>query len=177
MSQRLDKNHPQYQAAKSEVEKLRSNLDEQIRIAGGSIAGSARIAQARVGDLQAALAAQKARVLDLSTARNEVKVLSNEMETAQKAYEAASQRYSQTNMESQFNQTDSAVLNPATRPIRPTGPNLLLNMVIAVLLSLVFGSTFALIAESMDRRIRSAAELARLVPVPVLGVLELTSPI
>ncbi|MCX7221242.1 MAG: chain length determinant protein EpsF, partial [Burkholderiales bacterium] len=46
-SQKLDKNHPQYQSAKSEVDKLRSNLEEQIKLASNGVAGNALILQQR----------------------------------------------------------------------------------------------------------------------------------
>jgi polysaccharide biosynthesis transport protein len=175
-SQKLDKNHPQYQAAKSEVDKLRSNLDEQIRIASSGVAGNARILQQREAEIRAALAAQKAKVMALNSARDELKVLTNEMETAQRAYEAASQRFTQTNMEGQSNQSDIAVLNPAVAPIEPSNPKILLNTLVSIFLGTMLGLGFGMLAELMDRRVRSAEDLVDLLKVPVLGVVNWNPP-
>jgi succinoglycan biosynthesis transport protein ExoP len=168
-SQKLDKNHPQYQSAKSEVDKLRSNLEEQIKLASNGVAGNALILQQREAEIRAALAAQKAKVIALAGTRDEIKVLVNEMETAQRAYEGASLRFNQTNMEGQSNQTDIAVLNPAVAPLSPAGPKVLLNTLVSVFLGGVLGLGFAMLAELMNRRVRSAEDLLEALKVPVLG--------
>ena len=175
-AQKLDKNHPQYQAARSEVDALRSNLQEQIKVASSGVAGNARILQQRETEIRAALAAQKAKVMDLNGARDELKVLTNEMESAQRAYEGASQRYTQTSMEGQSNQSDVAVLNPAVAPILPSSPKLLLNIVISVFFGTMFGLGFGMLAELMNRRVRSAEDLVEVLKVPVLGVIQWNSP-
>lgn len=175
-SQKLEKNHPQYQAAKSEVDKLRSNLDEQIRQATSSVVGNARILQQREAEIRAALDAQKTKVIALNSARDELKVLTNEAETAQRAYEAVSQRFAQTSMEGQSNQSDIAVLNPAIAPIAPFSPKVLLNTLVAIFLGTLLGLGFGMLAELLDRRVRSADDLAALLKAPVLGVLDWNPP-
>jgi len=135
-SQKLGRNHPQYQAAKLEIDKLHSALDEQINLATSGVAGNATILKQRESEIREALAAQKAKVIALNGARDELKVLINEMETAQRAYESASQRYSQTNLEGQSNQTDISILNPAVAPLQPAGPKVLMNTLISVFLAL-----------------------------------------
>jgi succinoglycan biosynthesis transport protein ExoP len=175
-AQKLDKNHPQYLAAKSEVDKLRSNLEEQIKLASSGVAGNAHILQQREAEVRAALAAQKAKVISLNGARDELKVLVNEVDTAQRAYEGASLRYNQTNMEGQSNQTDIAVLNPAVAPLEPAGPKVLLNTLVSIFLGTMLGLGFAMLAELMNRRVRSAEDLVEALKVPVLGVVQWTAP-
>jgi succinoglycan biosynthesis transport protein ExoP len=170
-AQKLERNHPQYQAAKSEVDQLRSNLQEQMKVAGSGVAGNARILQQREADIRGALTAQKAKVIELNSARDELKVLTNEMESAQRAYEGVSQRYIQTSMEGQSNQSDIAVLNPAVPPIKPASPRLLLNIVISVFLGGILGLGFGTVVELMNRRVRSAEDLHEAVQAPVLGVI------
>lgn len=174
-AQKLEKNHPQYQAAKSEVDKLRSNLDEQIRAASSGVAGNARILQQREAEIRAALAVQKNKVLELNGARDELKVLTNEMESAQRAYEGASQRYTQTSMEGQSNQSDIAILNPAVAPTIPAGPKVLLNTLVSIFLGTMLGLAFGILAESINRRVRSSEDLIGVLKVPVLGVIQWSS--
>ncbi|MGZ3159666.1 MAG: chain length determinant protein EpsF, partial [Burkholderiaceae bacterium] len=159
-SHRYAANHPTYIAAKSEVEKLRANLTEQISATSSGIVSNARIYQQREAELRTALAAQKAKVLTLNGARDEFNILTNETENARRAYEAASQRFSQTNLEGQSKQADIAVLTAATAPIKPAGPKVLINTVLSLVVGLILGIGVALIQELLDQRIRSAGFLS-----------------
>nr|WP_315401254.1 chain length determinant protein EpsF [uncultured Duganella sp.] len=170
-SQRLAPNHPQYIAAKSEVDKLRATIDEQIRQVSSGVSASATITQAREGELRAALAAQKAKVQALNGARDEFNVLTNEMESARRAYEMATQRYNLTSLEGQSKQADIAVLTPATVPLSPAGPKVVLNTLLAVVVGAVVGFGIVLILELLDQRVRSAPHLSEAFGLPVLGVL------
>jgi len=176
ISQRLDKNHPQYQGAKAEVDKLRSELNEQIRAASNSVGNSARIYQQRESEIRSALAQQKAKVLQLNRTRDDLKLLRNEMESAQRAYESTSQRFTQTNLEGQSNQTDIAILNPAVVPLTPSSPKIMLNSVLSVFLGAMLGIGFGMLAELMDRRVRASEDLVGALKLPVLGVLDWTLP-
>ncbi len=172
LSERVGVNHPQYIQAKSEVDSLRARLDAEIRVAGNSIESNARINRQREGELRAALEAQKAKVLQLKKRRDEVAVLSQNVESAQRAYDAALLRASQSRLQSQLNQTDIYVLNPASPPNGPTSPRVLLNTVIAAFLGLLLGAGAALLREMVQRRIRSEDDLRLTLGVPVLVSLQ-----
>ncbi|GAC1418474.1 MAG: hypothetical protein NVSMB6_20550 [Burkholderiaceae bacterium] len=169
IAQKMEKNHPQYQAAKSEVDQLRATVKEQIRLAGMGVAGNARILHEREGEIRSALVAQTGKVMQMNSARDKLKVLANEVESAQKAYESAAQRYTQTRMEGQSNQTDIAILSPATVPTLPAAPRLIPNVLMSIVLGSLLGLGFGLLAEGLDRRVRSVHDLARVLQVPVLG--------
>ena len=171
-AQRLEPNHPAYKAAKSEVDKLRSNLEEQIRISSNGVVASADINQRRESELRAAVAAQKSRVQALNSARDEFNVLTNEMETARHAYELASQRLNQVSLEGQSKQADIAVLTAATPPLDPAGPRMLLNVALAFVIGTLLGVGYVLIMELLDQRIRSASHLVEAFGLPVLGVIQ-----
>ena len=95
--------------------------------------------------MQGALAAQKARVLELNKQRDELNVLRRDIESAQRAFEIVSQRASQTNIESQTNQTNIAVLNPASPPPDPSKPKVFLNNVlVSMFLGTLLGIGLAL---------------------------------
>lgn len=174
ISERLDKNHPTYQSAKAEVEKFRSELNSQIKSASNSVGSSARIYQQRAAEISAALAAQKAKVLQLNRVRDDLRLLRNEVDTAQRALEMTSQRFTQTNLEGQSNQTDIAVLNPAVPPNIPAGPKVITNTILALFFGTFLGAAFAVTAEMRDRRVRTSEDLSLATPFPVLGVMDWT---
>jgi uncharacterized protein involved in exopolysaccharide biosynthesis len=115
------------------------------------------------------LEAQKVRILDLRKQRDEVMVLVKDVESAQRAYEAVAQRYTQSKLESQANQTNVAVLTPAEPPLEPSSPKKLLNTVLAIFLGTLLGVGAALVLELLNRRVRSRDDLQEALGVPVLA--------
>ncbi|WP_348699979.1 chain length determinant protein EpsF [Duganella fentianensis] len=174
ISQRLDKNHPNYQSAKAEVEKIRSDLQAQMRTSSNSVGNNAAILQQREATIRAALAAQKDKVLELNRTRDEMNVLAKDVESAQRAFDTAMQRLSQTRIEAQSEQSDIAILNVAVPPIEPSGPKVLLNTALAIFVGTVLGIATALLVEMLNRRVRSQNDLVEVTGVPVLGSIDWT---
>lgn len=176
VAQRLEKNHPQYQSAKAEVDKLRSTLMEQIAATSNSVSNNARIMQQREAEIKAALAAQKVKVLELNRTRDEMALLVKEVESAQRSYETTAQRFTQANLEGQSNQSDIVVLNPAIAPLEHASPRIALNIAISIFVGSMLGLGFGLLAEMIDRRVRSATDLVVALEVPVLGQMSWGAP-
>ena len=173
---RLGSNHPQYQSVRAEVDKIRAMLGAQVSSASSSVSNNAQILQQREGAVRGALEAQKVRVLELNRDRDELGVLVKDVESAQRAFDAASQRFSQTKIEGQSEQSDISVLNPAIAPSGAAGPRVMLNTMLALFLGAVLGLAFALLAEMLDRRVRSHTDLADVLQVPVFGVIDWSVP-
>ena len=175
ISDRLDKNHPQYQSAKTEVENLRAELKRQTQATSNSVGGSEKIFIQREAEIRGALAIQKTKVLKLNQVRDDLRLLRNEVDSAQRAFDGATQRYNQTNLEGQSNQTDIAVLNPALPPNVPFGPKVMLNTLLAIFFGGFLGMLLAVTAEMRDRRVRSADDIALATNFPVIGVMDWTA--
>lgn len=169
---RLGQNHPQYMAAQAEVDKLKSQLDAEISRIRTSVGGSARIYQQSEAQLKAALAAQKQKVLDLNRSRDQLSVLQRDVESAQQAFNSVSQRLNQTSLEGKADGSDISVLNPAIPPATHSSPKVILNTILSIFLGGMLGIGFALIAEMMDRKVRSAEDILDLLDIPVLSVIE-----
>lgn len=169
---RLGTNHPQYQAAQAEVNKLKSQLDVEVARVGSSVSGSARIYQQNEALLKVALATQKQKVLDLNRSRDQMSVLQRDVETAQAAYNAVAQRLNQTSLEGKANESDISILNPAIPPDEHSSPKLILNTVLAIFLGMLLGIGLAMIAELRNRKIRSIDDLYEFSDIPVLAVID-----
>ena len=169
LGERYDRNHPQYMSAAAEVAALERRLQRELETAKGSIAQAAQIARRQVQELQQALERQRARVLELSQERDTLAVLTRDVENAKAAYDAALQRTAQVRLESQLDQTDVLVLNPAVPPIAPVFPKLPFNVTLAIVLGLFLGCGTALTAEMLNRRVRFRDDLGEIAGLPVLA--------
>lgn len=153
----LGPNHPQVRRAQAEVASLRAKVAGETRRIAGSIQGQ--------------VAAQKGRVLQMKKQRAELAILKGEVDNAQRALDEAMQRSTQLRMESHVNQTNVSVVRSAVPPIRPSAPNLPLNVGAAAVLGGVLSIGLALWRELTRRLVRSRDDLKVLLGIPVLGVL------
>lgn len=170
LSERYDRNHPQYRSAAAEVESLRRKLASEIEVAKGSLVQSADIARQQVKDLQGSLDEQRQRIIELARQRDELVVLNRDVQSARAAYDAALQQTNQTRLQSRLDRTNIAILNPATVPDEPSFPRPLLNVALGLALGLLLGASVALYIEGLQPRVRAADAFADL-DIPVLAEL------
>ena len=175
LSTQYGPNHPQYQRQASENQSLREKLDAETAKAVAAISSSARQSRQREDDLKRAMSVQRSRVLDLKEDRNGLTVLRRNVESAERAYDTAMQRFVVSQVDSRANQTNITVLNPAVAPRDPSRPKVFLNIALSVVVGVMLGIGMVLLAERFDRRVRSRSDL-NLAEVPVLAVLNSWQP-
>ena len=111
-------------------------------------------------------------MLELNLTRDQLSVLSRDVENAQRALDMASNRFTQTKLEGSANQTDIAILNPATVPTSAASPRIFLNALIAAFVGTLFGIGSGIVAEMFDRRVRSREDIGELLNMPVLVLID-----
>jgi protein tyrosine kinase modulator len=177
LATRLGPNHPQYQQQVAENDALRSRMNAEIgRVVGGVQSATAQ-SSAREAALKRDLAQQRARVVELRDARAQASTLQRDVDTAQRAYEAALQRFLVNKVESGAKMTNVTVLSPAIEPSRPAKPNVKLNIILGVIVGLMLGLGAVFLLEIIDRRVRSSGDLELgAIDAPVLGTLKTWEP-
>ena len=172
LSSQYGPNHPLVLRAVAEGQSLRAKLDSEVKRVAGGVGTNARVNVQRESEIRASLEAQKRKVLEIKKQRDELTVLQREVENAQKAYDLTAQRLIQTNLESQTQQTNIVVLNPAVEPVEPSFPKLPLNVVVSSVLGIMLGVGLALLLELFNRRVRSAEDIVDCLGLPVIGYLD-----
>ena len=167
----LGKNHPQYQRMEAELNALRQSLRSETQRIASSYGTSVDVGQDRAGMLRQLVAAQKQRIFELQTQRDEARVLEGEVAAAQKAYDTVAQQYTQTSLEGKATQTNVSVLSPAEPPLSPTAPLPVLYTLIAAVLGTFIGIGVAFLMEMFDRRIRTIEDVEIGMGLPVLAVI------
>jgi succinoglycan biosynthesis transport protein ExoP len=144
-------------------------LNRALELVNNKTRSSVELSKNREEQLKAELAAQKEHVMLLNRNLNQLRLLRQEVDSAQAAYDAALARSSQTRLESQIAQTDVAVLNTASVPRQPTSPKIPMTLVLASVLGVLLGTALALCLEWLDRRVRTIDDLVTGLGLPVLA--------
>lgn len=163
-------NHPKMREMQAELRSMQSRLSAESARVGSAAVVAGHASAARIRELQDAITAQKTRVLATNKARGQLSVLQQEVDSAQKAYEAVAASASQQRLQAMTTQSNVVFLGSATEPLDPSGPTPLQALLIALAGGLVLGVAGALLAELMNRRVRSTQDLSMILDVPILGI-------
>jgi chain length determinant protein EpsF len=171
LSAKFGDSHPQVIEAKASTTELRNRIDLEVRRISGGVAVSNTITKQREADVRRELTAQRVKVQEMKTLREQGMVLVREVDSAQRAYDSVMARRNQVEMEAQAPQSYANILTSAQAPIDPASPKIAVNIALGVFLGLLLGMGSALMLEFTDRRVRGIADLATSLNLPVFGVL------
>jgi polysaccharide biosynthesis transport protein len=172
ISTRMQVNHPVYQSQLSDVQSLREKLVQEIHSLANSHGTAAALSGERQAKLTRAMEDQKQKLLNLKRQHDEISVLKGEISSAQRAYDAAAMRFTQTNLASRGSQTNVAILNPAVEPTEHSSPREFRNLLVGIIAGLVLGLNLVVLVEARDRRIRSGDDFTSEIGLPVLASIE-----
>lgn len=179
MSTRLGPNHPDYIQQQAEVQALRERVNQETHRVIASVGTGYARNRARDAALKADMAAQRKKVEDMRDARNQSFILQRDVDTAQKAYEAALARQYVNKVESGARQTNVTVLDPAAEPTFPSRPKVPLNIALGFFVGTLLGLAAVFLLEILDRRVRSDPDLDAVMlgmDLPLLGTLQTWQP-
>jgi protein tyrosine kinase modulator len=171
MSAEYGPNYPAYQRQQSENRALRQRLDAEMRRVVAGMENSLRQSAQREAELKAAIAAQRAHLLEDKVNRNELALLTRNVETAQRTYETALQRAVVSQVDSRASHANVTVLNPAVAPSEPYRPKIALNIALSVVVGGMLGIAIVILSELLDRRVRLSGDLDHGLEAPLLVVL------
>ena len=172
----LGPNHPVYQRTEAEVKGLREKLSAEMKKAVAGLGNALAQSRKREQDLKSALDTQSKRVQAMKDARVELAVMTRDVESAQRAYDAVLARYMTNRIDSRARQTNVSLLTPAIEPLKPAHPKVGLISILSVLIGGLLAGGVVYVLESLDRRVRSRADLESRLAVPSLGRLSRWQP-
>ncbi len=170
-------NHPKYQAQEAEIQVLRQKVASAMQNAYGGVLQTEERIRHRKEKLMREIDAQRTRVLSFKQARNQLSMLSHDVENAQATYDMAMKRYIATKVEGGAMQTNVAVLDQAVPPVKAARPKFLLNVALAAIVGTLIGIGTVLLLEMADQRVRRLEDLTSDPQVPLLAVLNTWDPV
>jgi chain length determinant protein EpsF len=168
----LGSNHPQYRAMQAELAELKARLEAETRHVVRSVSATRAVTGDKEKELKAALEAQRRKLLAMRADRDQLAVLERDVDAARQAYETAERRFTQTNLESQAAQSNVFLIRPAIEPLEPSFPKVRLFILASILFGALLGAGTAHALETLDRRVRCVEDVAGLVRMRVLSVIE-----
>lgn len=171
LSARYGDAHPFVVETKANIAAIRSKINSETQRLTKSLGINNSLNLSRQAEATAAYEEQRAKLLKLKDARSELSVLEREVASAQAVYDAIQARQSQMGLESNNNQNNIVLMNPATEPPFHYFPKVTLSLILAFALGTLFALIFVLGVELFDRRIRGTQDLIQGTGLPILGVL------
>ena len=173
----LGPNHPAYVRTISEVQGLRDKYAAEAKKVIAGLGSAVEQSRKREEELRMAIDAQTQRVHQMKDYRAELSVMSRDVDNAQRAYDAVLARFVTNKIDSRAQQTNVALLTPAVEPLRPAHPKVGLITGLAVLIGALLAAGVVWVLETLDRRVRSRADLDSRLAVPSLGRLSRWQPV
>ncbi|MDT0509466.1 polysaccharide biosynthesis tyrosine autokinase [Novosphingobium sp. MMS21-SN21R] len=169
LRQRYGDSYPQVKEAKAQV----ASLDAQINRLGSDIKNSIRdqyqIALRQEQALSGELTKVSDQTLDEQDRRVRFNLLDREAGALRTQLAALLERYNQISSAANVRSGSISKLDAATQPGSPVTPNLIKNMLVALIMGVAVAVILAVLREAFDDRLRSSDDVERKLGVPLLG--------
>jgi uncharacterized protein involved in exopolysaccharide biosynthesis len=164
----LGPRHPQVLELVSQIDYSRRNLAEEVRSYSRNEATGLSAAQRLEQGLQAAVTAQRTKVLASSALYDQAAKYRLELDAAQAVYKRALDGYDEVMFASMGNYTNVSFVSLATPPVKASKPRVLVYLLLAAMAGAALGLLVPLVYELANRRVRCRDDLER-DGVPVLA--------
>jgi chain length determinant protein EpsF len=172
----LGENHPQQQRTKAEMQGLKDKITAEVKKLVAGLGNQVEQSRKREEELKNAVAAQNERVIGMKEWRIEAAAMARDVDNSQRNYDAVLARYVTNKIEASAKSTNVALLTPGVEPLEPAQPKVGLISGLAVLIGAMLAAAVVYVLETLDRRVRSRADLENRLAVPSLGRLSRWQP-
>ncbi len=164
-------NHPEYRKAQTQVQEIARQFDSAKADVIRRVEVEYREASNRESMLKRAVAETKAEFDGLNARSFRYEALKREAEADKRLYEELETKIKEAEINSGFQNSAIRIADSARPALLAVFPNLKVNLVLALLFSLLLAMAAALIADVLDRTVRDPEQVARTLKVQVVGSL------
>lgn len=169
MGMQYGENYPRYRSLRADRDLLKVRLDREAYTALQSIRNNQEQAMRQENLLKREIAAQEQRVLENKKHWDVISSYQRQLESTEKVYNTAIQKYDELLMSSNVSIPNSAVMRWAEMPTRAIKPSVPKNVIFSLFGGLFLGTCIAFLLELTNRRVRCVEDMAKDFDVPVLG--------
>ncbi|MFC1668650.1 GumC family protein [Chlamydiota bacterium] len=163
--------HPEMVRLDSRMDVLEQSLKELL----DRIIESARLdydaALYRENMLKEEIVKEEHAAMDLDKIAIEYGILQNEVDSNSQIYETLLSRAKETTLTGGLEESNIMVIDQARVPDNPIIPNIKVNLLLAIIIGLLVGTTLAFFFEYLDNTVKSKEDIERYLQLPYLGAI------
>ena len=164
-------NHPEFRKAAAQVAELQSAGDKMRQSITGRVEVEFQQATARERMLHGAVAETKGESDRLNSRSFEYQALKREADADKKLYEELVRKIKEAGINAGFQNSGVRLADSARPAVDPIFPNVKLNVLIALLLSIVVGLAASILTDMLDNTLRDPEQVSRALNTEVIGTL------
>lgn len=161
--------HPRYLAIQEERQVLNERLQKETATAMAASLSSESRLQQQEKVIEADLANYQKKTFENKKHRDVISSYQRQLDSVQKIYNAALQKFDELLMTSNVSISNAAVMQWAELPEKPAKPLLRNNLLFGLMAGMVLGFGSAFLIEMSRRRVRCLDDLEREFDIPVLA--------
>lgn len=170
----FERDYPPAQALQEQVDAIDQSIRTEQGRFGNAAAAELEAARMRENNLRTKVDKLVATLTDEERNGIQYGILQREVDTNRQLYDALLQRYKEIGIAG-VGANNVSIVDTAVPPGAPSSPNLLINLILAMVAGLGLAGALVLILENIDQGIRDPAVVEKKLGVPLLGVIPETS--
>ncbi len=164
--------HPLVLEAKNQIEALQKTFEEEMRKNITSLELENSIQMAKYAKLTGDLESLNQKAMDITSKDAELVVLDREASSSRELFNSLLGAVKEANIQANGSFKDAIYVHEYARPAgAPFKPNRTFNIIIAAFLGLFFGLAWAVLAETLDRSLRTPEDVEFHARLPILSLL------
>ncbi len=163
--------HSKMVQLKSELEKSRLRLSQEMKKELGNLKSERQVLLSRERNLEKTIAEFESDALDTSSKELKYTILQRNVNTSQNLYDLMVSRVKESNILQSSDTSNIRVVEKAQAPVEPISPNRKRNVMFSLLLGLFGGVGLAFFLEFLDQSVGSEEDLLTHFNLPVLATI------
>lgn len=163
------RNHPKFKIVLAERDILVQRLNRESQVALNAALMEERRFDQQAQTLSSEIQDKQSKLLEMKKHRDVIGSYQRQMESVQKIYNSAVQKYDELLIASNVNSPSLAVLRWAVAPYTHSKPKLRSNLMMSLPVGLLLGLGLVFLTELSGRRLRHVDDLERELNIDVLG--------
>ncbi len=163
--------HPDHQRAVARIKRVEDLIAEEVKRNVEAERSEIEALQRQEAQVAAEMEAVKVDLLEKQRLQGEYQVLKESEDRARGLLRSLGERSAEVSLQARTQLNDVRIIDPAIPPTSPATPNWKLNLAVALMVGLGGGVGLALLRFRLNATYLTTADLARSLPVPLLGVI------
>lgn len=169
LSSRYGPRHPDMLRAERELADIDAQIQAEIRRIISNLEAQVQVARERTGSMAGSLGSARGTLAANNAAGVRLNELSRNAESVRTLYQSFLNRFQETSSTEGLQESDARIVSPAAIPLRPSSPNVPLNLTMGLALAIAAGLAAVVLAIMLDTGVITAEDVEHKFGLPHLG--------